>query len=350
MIPLARRTYVVLLVLWIAAWGCDGTMPPQSPGRVRVPGPAYPDPAPSRKTTSERIALANLAASIESSRRGFAASPDFAAASALIEALMLRADLYGSFDDWDEALRVSGGFLDAHPSSPAALLLRARVLHTLHEFDSALALITRATQQESGRDDVGRVADLAAQSNHLEASILLAQGGALDEVVARRRAMAVAHPTYQNLTSLGLALAKLERFQEADAAFRWALERYRDVSPFPFAWVAFQRGVMWSEQAGRPDLGRPLYEEALRYLPGYVLPNVHLAELDVSDGDIAGAIHRLERIGETQNPEPLALLAAIEPSVDRARQYAEQASAAYARLTKRFPAAFAHHDSTSSLP
>ena len=43
-----------------------------------------------------------------------------------------------------------------------------------------------------------------------------------------------------------------------------ALATYRDVSPFPLAWIAFQRGVMWAEMADRPDLARPLYEEAVR--------------------------------------------------------------------------------------
>ncbi len=112
---------------------------------------------------------------------------------------------------------------------------------------------------------------------------------------------------------------------------------------FSHYWVAFQRGVMWAEQAGRPDLGRPLYEEALRYLPGHILANVHLAELDASEGNVDAAIRRMHQIGETQNPEPLQLLATIEPSVEEANRYADQAKAAYERLIKRFPAAFAHH-------
>jgi hypothetical protein len=37
------------------------------------------------------------------------------------------------------------------------------------------------------------------------------------------------------------------------------------------------------------------------------------------------------------------LLATIEPSVEEANRYADQAKAAYERLIKRFPAAFAHH-------
>jgi len=54
---------------------------------------------------------------------------------------------------------------------------------------------------------------------------------------------------------------------------------YRDVSPFPIAYVAFQRGVMWAELANAPERALPLYREAVERLPGYVVANVHLAEL-----------------------------------------------------------------------
>ncbi|MBT8469331.1 MAG: hypothetical protein KJN97_11340 [Deltaproteobacteria bacterium] len=340
---MARSTHCVLLVLSVAAWGCDGDLSSRLPGHAGTSAPEFPEPAPSRRTTSEPIARSNLAASIEASRRKLRLGLDFTNASTLIEALMLRADLYGSYDDWEEASTVSTQLVEAQPSNPSALLLHASVLQTLHEFDAALALVSEARIQDPNGAGIGARADLEAQANHLEAMALLALGAPLDDLVARRRAMASERPTFQNLTSLALALAKLDRFTEADAAFRAALERYRDVSPFPFAWVAFQRGVMWAEQAGRPDLGRPLYEEALEYLPGHILANVHLAELDASDGRVDAAIRRMQKLGETQNPEPLQLLAAIVPSVEAANRYAYRAKMAYESLIERFPAAFEHH-------
>jgi len=335
------------MVLCIAAWGCDGNRSSQLPGPAGAREPAAVQVAPSRKTTSEGIAVTNLNASIEALRRRLESRLDVATASALIEQLILRADFYRSFDDWEEASKVSRAVLEAHPTNPAAILLRARVLNTLHEFDAALALIEGARAQKSSSGAVMAAAELEAQARHLEATIRLAQSGPVDELVARRRALAASFPTYQNVTSLALALAQQGRFAEADAVFRSALGQYRDVSPFPFAWVAFQRGVMWSEQAARPDLGRPLYEEALGYLPGYVLANVHLAELDAMDGDVQTAIGRVvPLVGTTQDPEPLALLATLEPSIDRARRYAAEADAAYRRLIERFLEAFAHHDPT----
>ena len=335
--------YQLVLVLWIAAWGCDGHTSSQPPGRAGVRGPVAVEPALSRKTTSESIAVMNLNASIEALRRRLGRKLDVATASALVEQLMLRADFYGSFDDWEEASEVSHAVLEADATNPSAILLRARVLSTLHEFDAALALIEKA-RAISGDRALTDAAGLEVQARHMEASIGLAQDGPVEQLVALRRALARSFPTYQNITSLALALAQQGSFDEADAFFRRALEHYRDVSPFPFAWVAFQRGVMWSEQAARPDLGRPLYEESLRYLPGYVLANVHLAELDAQDGNAQMAIDRVEPlISATENPEPLALLATLEPESARARYYAAQAEAAYRDLVERFPKAFDHH-------
>jgi len=323
--------------LWVAGLGCDDTMSSKPSGSVdRVPGTLAP--APSRRTTSERIAVANLNASIDALRSDAATGLGVEVASELIEALMLRATYYGTFDDWDEALEVSKSAMAVSPDVPRAMILRARVLATIHEFDAAARLVGEALAR-------GAVStQLAVDSHHLQSAIRLAKDGASDELIARRRALASATPTYQNMTSLALALAEHGSFEEADAAFRQSLHAYRDVSPFPFAWVAFQRGVMWSELAGRPDLGRPFYEEALRYLPGYVLANVHLAEIEAVDGDIQSAIGRVEPlIGVTQDPEPLALLADLEMSRARARQYGEEADLAYRSLVERFPNAFSHH-------
>lgn len=340
------KAFHTVLVLGLAVLGCDGKTPSELAGRVPAPGPAFVEPAPSRNATTEAIAIMNLDASIRAHRRQLERGLDMVTASALVEALMLRADFYGSFDDWDEALRVSKTILERRSADPAALLLRARVLSTLHEFSDALGLIDDARTLIPSEAPT-RAIELEAWARHLESSARLALGAPIEEIVALRRSLSSSAPTYQNVTSLALALAQQGRFEEADTAFRDALEHYRDVSPFPFAWVAFQRGVMWSEQAGRPDLGRSLYQEALSYVPGYVLGNVHLAELDAWDGETRAAIERLLPLVEkTQDPEPLAVLASIEPSPQVARHYAATAKAAYERLIARFPEAFAHHAST----
>ncbi len=339
-----RTSALLLVALPMALGGCDGMTSLQPPGHDGAADIQSLEPMPTRETTSEHIAVLNLNASIDAGRRKFAARIDLGTASELAEQLLLRAELYGSYDDWDEALRISRAVLDAQPQNAEALLLRAQVLSTLHEFDAARALIERARALHSNGEAAISAVALELRASHLEASIERANQEANVDLVARQRRLAIAVPTYQHTTSLALTLAERGMFTEADAVFRSALEHYRDVSPFPFAWVAFQRGVMWSEQAGRPDLGQALYREALRYLPGHVLANVHLAEIEAASGDAQGAIDRLEAlVGVTQNPEPLALLATLESSAEIARRYQARADAAYRALLDRFPNAFLHH-------
>lgn len=98
----------------------------------------------------------------------------------------------------------------------------------------------------------------------------------------------------------------------ADTTYRQALSAYRDVSPFPVAWVQFQRGMMWAEMAGMPERAIPLYRDAVTRLPGYVVANVHLAELEARMGNRQGAIARLEPLADTvEDPEPRGLLSTL---------------------------------------
>jgi hypothetical protein len=106
---------------------------------------------------------------------------------------------------------------------------------------------------------------------------------------------------------------------------------------------------MWAELADRPDLARPLYEEAVRRLPGYVVASVHLAELEEVGGAPARAISRLEPLAERSSPladpEPLGRLAEwLAPSAPvRAAALAERARQGYERLLARAPLAFLDH-------
>ena len=54
--------------------------------------------------------------------------------------------------------------------------------------------------------------------------------------------------------ALGALLADLREFTDADRIYRQALRGYRDVSPFPVAWVCFQLGVLWGELVPEPQI------------------------------------------------------------------------------------------------
>jgi hypothetical protein len=72
------------------------------------------------------------------------------------------------------------------------------------------------------------------------------------------------------------------------------LRAYRDVSPFPVAWICFQLGVLWGEIVREPQTAEAArwYLEAIDYLPGYTKARVHLAEIHSTNGrtDVAEAL------------------------------------------------------------
>ena len=90
------------------------------------------------------------------------------------------------------------------------------------------------------------------------------------------------NPVEQKIWSpLGALLADLREFTDADRIYGQALEDYRDVSPFPVAWVCFQLGMLWGELVPEPQTARRRgwYRKAIDCLPSYTKARVHLAEI-----------------------------------------------------------------------
>lgn len=253
------------------------------------------------RTTDGSIAERNLTAQIRGLRdaveRGFA-GPEVE--DALVHVLLVRAQFFGTWSDFDEALRRTQSRTADDSASASAFELHAKVLSAVHQFKLARTVLHAAPPSPS-----------------IDAAMLSveeAMGGSRDDLLhARQRSTEEEGRTFANLTALARALAQLGRFEEADAMYVEAARSYADVSPFPIAWIAFSRGLMWGEIAGRPDLARPLYEEAVRRLPGYVVANVHLAELEADAGETERAGARLEHLRRETllDPEPDAVLGEI---------------------------------------
>src|SRR5207247_1715226 len=112
-------------------------------------------------------------------------------------------------------------------------------------------------------------------------------------------------------------------------------------------YVQFQRGVMWAELADQPERAVPLYEEAVKIVPEFVVANVHLAELELQQGRHADAKARLERMlaSGTRDPEPEAKLGQLQDSAGdpAGREHIAHASRRYDELLARYPLAFADH-------
>ncbi len=322
------------LLLLATIFGCEGSRTQISDVRV---GPSVEslDLAGDLIATDGNVAATNLVSSTEAWIATSARQPEtFAHRSRAIDFLLARTQFLGSYADFSVASRLADEALVLAPNDPNAFLVRGRVRTAVHEFAAAEADVTMAARL--GARDV---------EPRLEV-IELAVGADVTSAIANARARAAEYPSFAATTALAALLAGAGRFDEADAQYVAAVRTYRDVSPFPLAWVAFQRGVMWGEMADRPDLARLLYEEATRRLPDYVVANVHLAELEVAAGEADRAIERMRHIVTvTTDPEPFGVLGELLADRDTAEsaRYIEMGRTGYNELLQRFPKAFADH-------
>ncbi|MAQ16308.1 MAG: hypothetical protein CMN30_16150 [Sandaracinus sp.] len=288
-----------------------------------------------RRTTDGMTAVRNLDLSVDGARAHFERIGSPLTRSRLIGLLDLRAAMTGAYDDFRELDELTAAGIDRPEPSSSALLERAGYLSAVHRFEESRAMLDRA-----------EAAGASATSTRGERLIIdLALGRDPSELLPIARAMLDERPDFDSHARLAGVLAALGRFEEADAEYRAALASYDDVAPFPVAWNAFQRGVMWAESADRPDLARPLYEEAVRRLPVYVVANVHLAELEATSGEVDTARARLRTLVDrgAEDPEPAGYLG--ELGVDDAGALIAQAAARYEVLLGRHREAFADHGS-----
>jgi tetratricopeptide (TPR) repeat protein len=289
-----------------------------------------------RTSTDGELALANLDSMIDARLATVERRPTLLEARRDAVGLLLsRSHYLGAYADFAVAQELSAGALALRPDDPIALAIARDVASSVHRFDDVASNLAAA-------EALGDHAALA------KVTLFVSRGERLDEALALAEAEVARAPSYATYVALASALAANERYDEADGAFLDALARYRDVSPFPLAWVAFQRGVMWAEMADRPELARALYEEAVRRVPPYVVANVHLAELEVADGDRELAIARLEALlPRTGDAEPFAVLGELlaDSDPDRSARLVAEGGARYERWLAAHREAFLDHGS-----
>lgn len=278
--------------------------------------------------------MRNLNAQVESAIARIARTPtDLAARENLLALLLSRTQYFGSFADFTSAQELVDETEALNLDAKRVALMRAQFLSSVHKFDEALKELDEADT-------------LGANSQSLRETIAIAKGEASQQIVEARAKTATAHPSYASFTKLAAAQSATNQFDDADRSYEKALEAYKDVSPFPIAWIAFQRGVMWGESAGDDKKAYEFYQEAVARLPDYVVANVHLSELEVERGETANALGRLRRIVDaTQDPEPASRLAQFlaETDAGAAAEFAQKARDGYESWLSKFPLAFADH-------
>jgi tetratricopeptide (TPR) repeat protein len=223
-------------------------------------------------------------------------------------------------------------------SSARMALIQAQVASMAHRFDDARRHLAEAECR----------AGLSADINRLRLNIDQACGVKLDDVLLQRQATSKKSGRPEDLIALGALLADLGEFAEAERTYEHALREYRGVSPFPAAWIWFQLGVLWGELVPQPqkDQAAECYRRALKYLPGFTNPRVHLAEVYMSCERADEAETLLIPAVSSRNPEVHWRLADLMGSRGRttdAEAQMEAARSLFEHLLERHLLAFADH-------
>jgi hypothetical protein len=208
----------------------------------------------------------------------------------------------------------------------------------MHRFADARQFLARADMSGAISADVNRVLLNVDQ----------ACGANLDRVLDERREAARRFGRTEDLVALGALLADLREFIQADRVYRRALDVYRDVSPFPVAWVCFQLGVLWGELVSEPQTDRAArwYRTAIDCLPSYTKARVHLAEKYLSNGRARDAEDLLLPAIASGDPEVrwrLADALASQKRYAEADVHMQAAESGFEGLLERHLLAFADH-------
>jgi tetratricopeptide (TPR) repeat protein len=166
-------------------------------------------------------------------------------------------------------------------------------------------------------------------------------------VVPQLEAGVAQHPGFASRSSLAGAYAALRRLDAADALYVEALGDLDTTLPFPYAWIYFARGMMWTELGADSTRGAALYAQALAYVPEFAAANINLAEIESARGEWRSAMAHLDRVvASTDEPEALALLGVAHIRTgDPNRGWHEISSARqrFESLLARHSLAFADH-------
>jgi tetratricopeptide (TPR) repeat protein len=249
-------------------------------------------------------------------------------------ALQFSGDLF-ALDRMKGMLRTLAG---AAAPSPRSALLTAEVLSVAHRFADARRYLEDAQADGTLAPEIKRlsmVIDQACGDNH---AALLEQ----------RRADAMTGKRPQDMVALGALLTDLGAFQEADRIYAEALRSFQDVSPFPIAWIWFQRGMLWGElmTAPKKDEAVRAYCNAIVLVPGFVRARVHLAEILISRGRSVAAEELLKPLMPSSDPEVYWRLSdslASRGQSAEAAKHMEMARGLFNLLLARHPLAFADH-------
>lgn len=319
--------------------GCHDSPPaprPSSPVPAVSPAPSAGMAGRTRRTTDGAIAVGNLDAQINGTERlGQSRALSAKERASQAELLTQRGQILGRISDYEAAAAIAESLVREAPRDPIAWLTRAGSRITLHRFSDALADL----------DEAERLGAAATALDRMRAGILQATGKEADALPIRRR-LSEARPDVSTLGAEATLRAARGDLQEADRLFAAALDGYRDVSPFPVAWIEFQQGLVRMREERYAD-ARDLLSAAHRRLPQYVQAQGHLAEVEAALGHTDAAVALLQPLAATsEDPDYAAQLARILTEAgrtDAAAPWRTRAAERYDELMAKHPEAYADH-------
>jgi tetratricopeptide (TPR) repeat protein len=291
------------------------------------------------QTTDGEIAAINLESARRRSWNRFFADPlRDGVAETVVEQEQLTAQFIGDVQALDRLEALVRQLAQVEAASARAALIQAQVASMMHRFAEARQFLARAGSGGAPSADVNRVLLNVDQ----------ACGVNLGKVLEERRETARKCGRTEDLVALGALLADLREFTDADRIYGQALEVYRDVSPFPVAWVCFQLGMLWGELVSEPQMARAAqwYRTAIDCLPSYTKARVHLAEIYSSSDRASDAEALLIPAISSGDPEVRWHLADVLASQKRyaeAEVHMQAAQSGFEALLERHLLAFADH-------
>lgn len=251
----------------------------------------------------------------------------------LVELILKRAQYLSNVADYEKADALTTAMVAAHPNDPYAHFARAVSLGAFHKFDDEMKqLDLAATTKDRG---------LAARIPEARATVLLTLGR-YDEAEKLMKPIDAETHSAIALTVAAVLAGHMQKIDESDRLFERARQSLVDVSPFPVAWMDFQRGLML-EARGKEAQARLYYAEAAEAIPDYVHAGVHLAATDKPED----AIKRLEALRKVStDPDILAGLADAYKKTKKdaqAKELVDKAKETYEQLLAKHPEAYRDH-------
>lgn len=336
-------TMVLALCAALSVQGCDGCnkKDPQgsADGGVSSAQDAAPPPVvisaddggvkgKRPTTTSWSIAGSNLNGQIREAEKRPNIDPD--EQLQLVSFYLTRGQTLANVEDYEKADALGAAAVKANPKSGVAHLMHAMSLGALHRFD----------EQSKELDAAAKLGAPAQRVSGARVGLLMAVGR-YDDALKLMTPIEEGSQATAMVTTAVLR-AHMQKPEEAESLFDRARTSFVDVSPFPVAWMDFQRGTLL-EAAGKEKEARAYYLEALETIPVYTHAAVHAAATDTPER----AIERLEALRSVStDPDVLAALADAQKRAKRdadSKKSTEAARARYEELVAKHPEAYRDH-------